>query len=670
MPHRLHLALALTLAGICASPWTGQAQTQAQGEDMMYFRERASTHARKGAYDSAIHLYRMGLQRSRRLDSRYWTARYGLWMAGIHTAATRFDSAEHYYRITRPLVETLRNDSLSAQYHQNLGTLRMYQNDYEAAADHMIRSVDIMEHMHDKAPASVLMSAYSNLSGIFNGTGQPDKALAYDRKALDARHRIADPAEFANLFFNAAVTCLNLDDLPNARRYLDSAHTHEQRHPNPGTQINILGAYGTYYAKRGNPDSALQATEQALNAARTHGEDYYRSEQAIHAARLHLQDGRTDQAARLVAEALPLAEGFSDFQMMSEAYRVLKEVETRRGDFRAALRYDDLGDRYADSVATAKTRDRILTLEARYENQKKESELGSLQLELAAKELALVKRNRLLLSLGLAAGILLAVLTLLYRNSEHRRTLSEKDAHHKADQLAALERQRQVESMQSLIEREETERTRIARDLHDRLGGLFSTIRMYFSSLLHDKPDLDNEPLFRKGIDLVHQASEEVRGVAHNMMPEVLLQIGLVQCTRELCAAISAGRELKVSFQSYGMGQRLQPSTEILIHRILQELLNNTMKHARATEAIVQFNRVGEQLHITVEDNGVGFAPGRESDGHHTGLGSVRDRVRYLNGQLSIDTEPDKGTTILIDIPAGPPPDSRTPAQAHPHPAT
>jgi signal transduction histidine kinase len=659
MPRRLHLALALALAGIGASPGNGQAQTPpSKGGDMMYFRERASAYARKGQYDSAIRFYNAGLHRSRQLGSRYWTARYGLWMAGIHTAAISFDSAEHYYRISRPIVEALANDSLSAHYYQNLGALRMYRNDYEEAAENTLRSVDIMERMQDKAPGSLLMSAYSNLSGIFNGSGQPEKALAYDRKALAARHRYADTSEYAQLFFNAAVTCSNLNDLANTFTYLDSAGSHERRYPSPRTRINILGAYGTYYDKRGKPDSALQFTEQALDEARTLGEDYFRTEQAIHAARLHLRTGNTDKARQLIAEALPLAQGFDDYQMMAEAYHVLKDIMTRRGDFRAALRYDDLGDRYADSVATARTRDRILTLEARYENKKKESELNSLQLELAAKELALVKRNRLLLSLGLAAATLLALLYLLYRNSEHRRALSEKDARHKADHIAALERQQQVESMQSLIDREEMERTRIARDLHDRLGGLFSTIRMYFSSLLHDKPDLETEPLFQKGIELVHQASEEVRSIAHNMMPEVLLKIGLVQCTQELCAAISAGRQIKVSFQSYGMDQRLNPSTEILIHRILQELLNNTMKHARATEAIVQFNRVGDRLHITVEDNGVGFTPAADTEGHHTGLGSVRDRVRYLNGHLTIDTEKDKGTTILLDIPVGPNPEA------------
>ncbi|MBL0305634.1 MAG: hypothetical protein IPQ25_06250 [Chitinophagaceae bacterium] len=149
---------------------------------------------------------------------------------------------------------------------------------------------------------------------------------------------------------------------------------------------------------------------------------------------------------------------------------------------------------------------------------------------------------------------------------------------------------------------------------------------------------------------MVNTASEEVRRVAHNMMPEVLIKLGLVQATQELCNSISAGKLLNVSMQSYGMDKRLNSSTEVMLFRIMQELLNNIIKHSQASEAIIQFNRDGNRLSVTVEDNGRGFNLSETDGKTHAGLSSVESRVSYLNGKLSIDSQQEIGTTVMMDF--------------------
>lgn len=617
---------------------------------MMRYREAGNAFVQQGMFDSAVVHYKQGLHRSQFLNSRYWMARYGLWTAGVYTAATLFDSAEHYYAWSRPLIESLRNDSLTAQYHQNLGTLCMYQNRLEPAAEHLIRSISIMERMGDLAPSSILMSAYTNISGIFNSTGQSAKARVYDEKALAQKNTIARPEEIGSIFFNAHVTCMQLDDLVTAKQYLDSAVRYESLYPNPRVRMNILGGLGTYFDRVSGTDSAIHYTELAVETGRKHRDFYFLTEQAINAANLHLRQNRVERAARLLNEALPHAEAFRDFRMMSEAYEGLKRISEQRGDYRKALSLDELSDRYRDSVSTAETANRILSLEARYESERKEKELSALRLSITEKQLDAVRRNRMMTTGGLAAIGLVITLGLLYRNSKQKRIISEKDSKLKADRIAFLESQQQVVSLQSMINGQEMERTRIAKDLHDGLGGLFSTLKMYFSTLLHDRQELEAEPLMKKSGELIQMASEEVRRIAHNMMPEVLLKIGLVQGVRELCAAISAGRLLQVSFQAYGMDRRLDGPTEVMLYRILQELLNNIMKHAQATEAIVQFNRNGQALNITVEDNGKGFKPGAREGYRHSGLDSVYSRVQSLKGQMTIESRQQMGTTVMMEF--------------------
>lgn len=251
---------------------------------------------------------------------------------------------------------------------------------------------------------------------------------------------------------------------------------------------------------------------------------------------------------------------------------------------------------------------------------------------------------------GLSAAILLLILGLLYRNSRQKQIIAQKEQKLQQEQIKFLERQQQIVSLQSMINGQETERTRIAKDLHDGLGGLFSTVKMHFSTLQHDVQELKTNELFQKSYGLVDTASVEVRRIAHNMMPEVLMKLGLVQAVEDLCVNISAGKLLQVKLQVYGMHKRLNASTEIMLYRILQELLNNIIKHAQATEAIIQFNREDNRLTITVEDNGRGFNLKETDDKIHTGMETVKSRVDYLNGKMTIDSENGIGTTVMMDF--------------------
>ncbi|MGF2414801.1 MAG: sensor histidine kinase, partial [Ferruginibacter sp.] len=226
----------------------------------------------------------------------------------------------------------------------------------------------------------------------------------------------------------------------------------------------------------------------------------------------------------------------------------------------------------------------------------------------------------------------------------------EKDKTLQQEQIKFLERQQQLVSLQSMLNGQETERTRIAKDLHDGLGGLFSTVKMYFSTLQHEQELLKSNSLFNKSYELIDTASEEVRRIAHNMMPEVLMKLGLTHALQDMCSNISAGKLLQVKLQSYGMEQRLNASTEIMLYRIVQELLNNTIKHAQATEAIVQFNREGQRLTVTVEDNGRGFNTLEADEKKHAGLETIKSRVTYLNGNISIDSQQEIGTTVMMEF--------------------
>ena len=161
----------------------------------------------------------------------------------------------------------------------------------------------------------------------------------------------------------------------------------------------------------------------------------------------------------------------------------------------------------------------------------------------------------------------------------------------------------------------------------------------------------ENAQAFERGMDMLDSSIKEMRRVAHNMMPEALVKFGLDTALRDFCNDINQSGALQVNYQSIGMeGANVAHTTAITIYRIVQELINNTMKHAAAKTAIVQVSKTSEIITITVEDDGVGFNPVLLQQAKGIGWTNIQSRLEYLKGKLDIQAEPGKGTSVHIEL--------------------
>ena len=160
----------------------------------------------------------------------------------------------------------------------------------------------------------------------------------------------------------------------------------------------------------------------------------------------------------------------------------------------------------------------------------------------------------------------------------------------------------------------------------------------------------DNMAVFERSLDMIDTSIRELRRVAHNMMPEMLVKFGLDEALKEYCNTVNATKLISVKYQSFGMDSRLDSSKEIIIYRIIQELLNNILKHAAASEVLVQLIKEGNRLSIVVEDNGKGFDTALLENNKGAGWTNIRSRVDYLQGQLDINSEAGKGTSVNIEF--------------------
>ncbi len=213
------------------------------------------------------------------------------------------------------------------------------------------------------------------------------------------------------------------------------------------------------------------------------------------------------------------------------------------------------------------------------------------------------------------------------------------------------EKEKEVLTLESLLQGQEIERARMAKDLHDGLGGMLSGIKLNLSSMkgnvIIQEKDVN---LFTKSIDQLDNAIAEMRRVAHNMMPEALLKFGLTEAVQDYCDGINESNTVKIKFTNIGLTTPLEKSIEVILYRIIQELTNNAIKHASASTIIVQLSKNENILNLTVEDDGKGFDTKQLANIKGTGLLNVQSRVDYLKGNLSIESEKGKGTTVNIDV--------------------
>jgi two-component system, NarL family, sensor kinase len=328
-----------------------------------------------------------------------------------------------------------------------------------------------------------------------------------------------------------------------------------------------------------------------------------------------------------------------------QAYEGLSVWYEKSGDFKTAKRFLQQAYSLNDSLVSEEQKKQIANLEINYQVQEKENEIKNLKTAQEVTRLSIRQKNTLNYILIGSAAVLLLISLLSYRNYKQKQKLQQQ-------RITELEAEKQLAATEAVLKGEEQERTRLAKDLHDGLGGMLSGIKYSFQTM---KGNLimtpDNHQAFERSMDMLDSSIREMRRVAHNMMPEVLVKFGLDIALKDFCNDINQSGALQVTYQSIGFASAtIEQTTAITIYRIVQELINNTMKHASAKTAIVQVAKTDGNISITVEDDGKGFDPIILKSGTGIGWSNVQSRVEYLKGKLDVQSEPGSGTSVLIEL--------------------
>jgi two-component system NarL family sensor kinase len=541
-----------------------------------------------------------------------------------------------------------RNDKLRlAKVSNARGSRNFMVGNYLLAANFYSKAAEAFDELKDTANSII---SYQNLIATLGQINNHERAATLGKKILPVVEEQRDTLSLGYTLQNLVTDLVYLDRLDEAATYLERLLNFANTNSDQNLSAEIYSTVGTYYYRKNDFPKAASYFEIALKKAESLDNKYQLANHYNSLGQAYYRLQNFTKAKETLFTGMSFARSNDNKRAESDIALSLSSLYDSTGDYKSAYKNLLLHTQITDSILNGETRNYTSQLEAQYESNKKENEILRLQKVEQEKDFQLKRRNTYLgIGIGLIA-VLSIVLYLLKRNYSNKQKLAEQQAALLEEKIKTIEKEQQISSLQSMINGQETERTRIAKDLHDGLGGIFSTVKMHYSTLQQDTPAVKENPLYKKTLDLINNASDELRKVAHNMMPEVLMKVGLAEALQDFCNNISSGKLLKITLQTFGMDKRLSSSTEIMLYRIIQELVNNIIKHAYATEAIIQINREGNRLSLTIEDNGKGFDIKEAEEKRSMGMATVKSRVDYLNGKLTIDSRKDIGTTVMIDL--------------------
>jgi signal transduction histidine kinase len=483
---------------------------------------------------------------------------------------------------------------------------------------------------------------YTQLAVILTYNAQFKKAEDYNNKALEILEKnYPNSAELFFTYLNAANNFCYQAHGDEAEKYLRKAEKLIKAYPESSSNAFYYYSKTLLYITRQKNEEALPVIEKGIFYTRKYNQNllaqmFYFNKFDILKKLKRYKEAKTTLEDVLKEKSLAI-----DLNNRKTFYKQLSLLNEESGDTKEALIWEQKYSRLNDSLNTENVKIEINKLESKFNTAEKERKIATLNAEKNQKDLEVNKKNSYLWGMGLVLLLALSLLIFLFIIFRKNKKINEQ-------RINDIKQKEELSLTKAILDGEERERERIARDLHDGLGGMLAGVKINFStwSSNHLHPEKDQE--FYKILGQLDSSVSELRHVARNLMPESLLNFGLETAVLDLCEFYNR-KNLEIDFQAIDIEKKLPLNVQLNIYRIVQELLANAVKHAEASNILLQCSQSGENFLITIEDNGKGFDKNIENTTKSMGLRNLKNRVNYLKGKMEISSD-NQGTTINIEL--------------------
>jgi len=536
-----------------------------------------------------------------------------------------------------------------ANLYNNLAKIYCSQSDIPAGLDLYLKAETIFEELQDSSSLAFL---YGNLAMVYISLKENEKAYEYALKGISLSRSLHITFGLGATMINLSSSLLNLQRFDTALIVLKETKELLTRENGPGADTKVLALINLVYLGTEEYDLLKTNSAELMKVARSVDDGEGECNALFGLVHYYIYKKEYAKASHDAVSAIEIAQNKDLINSLISAYGLASRVEIAKGDLMGYDYYNNLKEDKENEVRVNNMLKNSQELEVKYSVSKKQAQIDVLNKQNTIQQLTLRQRNTMnwvLASVVLIAGLI----SFLYnRNYRQRKKLLIADTLIQQQRITELEKEKKLLAAEAVLQGQVEERTRLAKDLHDGLGSVLSSAKFSF---VHIKEDLmitgEDGNLFDRGIGILDKAISELRRVAHNMMPEALVKFGLDTALRDFCDSIELSGALHLTYQSFEMDEAtISKTNSMAVYRIIQELVNNILKHSGATEALVQLVRKNDTLSITVEDNGKGFDAGILENNKGMGYLNLRNRVTYLNGVIDIQTTAGKGASINIEI--------------------
>lgn len=638
------------------------------------------------------------------------TAANHLIMGQAKSLSGKQQEALEEYNKAENLFQKLGNKKALSSIYDNIGNLYTEKNELELAISYFIKSIQIQESMND---FKTIGATQNNIGRLFYQTKNYPKAIEYFNNSIESNNNTKDWRNLGIAHLNLANVYIEKSNYTKAIDELDKSLVRfKQVDFKRGVQIcyNNLGAI---YLRQENYEKALPFLNNALDIARANQTQAGVAliEQNIAYSYAGLKNYSQSLEWYKKAENTATVSGADQFTF-GEIYNHRSSLDSLMGNYSSALIYRTKYMQINEKNIGNKVIREVNELQTKYETEKKDFkiillnksdsikslaisnqqlainknlfqlaqqnyELTNAELKIVSDSFLLSEQNKLLILQKLDSSIKEDKISLLNKqNRINQLEVSKKNnliiivltsmafilmsayLIYRRNKLKQEQDYHQVLLMQQekvtvdIIAAEEKERKRIASDLHDGVGQLMSAAWMNLQALTSQVADMNDEDalLIQKSLALIDESCKEVRQVSHNMMPNALLMKGLVNAVREFIGQIDH-RSLNINLTAEGIDFPLPSHVETVLYRVIQESVNNVIKHAKASELDISILRSNDGIDVMIEDNGLGFDIFNLPINHGIGLENIRSRIQFLKGTVEWNSGVGKGTLVSIFIP-------------------
>ncbi|HZY82595.1 MAG TPA: tetratricopeptide repeat protein [Cyclobacteriaceae bacterium] len=551
------------------------------------------TYEAQGEYNDALRYQMSALELRRKLGDEIKTANTLNNIGIIHDERGDFKEALDYYFQARRIYEKAGDKEKIAMTSSNIGIVLKGRKDFKQAASYYRNAMTIYQELGKKFGVA---ACYANLGSAYYYVPMYDSSLYYSLEATKAFEEL------------------------NIQQFLPTT----------------LGNAGMAFDKLGRKK---ESKEYLLRAISLH-EKYDNKKDLSFALRylsgVHRGENNLAEAEKTATRALDMATKINARQQMLEAHQELSKIYEAQGKFAKALEEFREYDIVKDTLFEEQKTKQIAELQTRYETEKKESEIRFLRQE---NELQDSRNDR---NTALVGALILLVTGLVLFGFMVRNRMALKQKAELEETKASL----REAQLAAVITSQEAERKRFAADLHDGLGQLISAVRLNLSKEHVEKRSLD------QAVEVLNEMNSEIRNIAFNLMPQVLIKNGLTEALEELATRVNHTEKIRIKIGAYDVEPIHETDKKVALYRVCQEWINNVIKYSGCTDINVQLVQHLQELVITIEDNGNGFDMQALMLSQGNGWKNIQSRLAMIHGNIDIDTmKGRKGTTVVITIP-------------------